>query len=166
MKFQYDFVLDTVTVRVNEALKGGSLPGSLKCENIRPIYKKVDPSIKRNIDQWIYYHFFKSLVIFKQAPKYFEPFFNETLSGFRKAHSTQYALLFGWGAGAGYYLLVCFFMFVFIRVFVFWSLMSCLFFEWVEHDSCCVCFFVYLFSLSPFPLTRSYWGIEIVVSVM
>ena len=51
VKFQCDFVLDTVTVRVNEGLKGGSLPGSLKCENIRPIYKKVDPSIKRNIDQ-------------------------------------------------------------------------------------------------------------------
>ena len=29
------------------------------------------------------------------------------------------------------------------------------------------CFFVYyLFSLSPVPLTRSYWGIETVVSVM
>ena len=116
MKFQYDFVLDTVTVRVNEALKGGSLPGSLKCENIRPIYKKVDPSIKRNIDQSIYYHFFKSLVIFKQAPNYFEPFFNETLSGFRKAPSTQYALLFGWGAGGGYYLLVCFYLYVCLLV--------------------------------------------------
>ena len=40
----------------------------------------------------------------------------------------------------------------------------CLFFEWLDHDSCCVCFRVYyLFSLSPFPLTRSYWDIEIVV---
>ena len=47
------------------------------------------------------------------------------------------------------------------------TLMSCLFFKSVEHDSCCVCFFVhYLFSLSPVPLTRSYWSIEIVVSVM
>ena len=64
--------------------------------------------------------------------------------------------------GSGYYLIV----FV-ICVFVFWSLMSCLFFKWVEHDSCCVCFFVcYLLSLSPVPLTRCYWGIQIVVSVM
>ena len=46
-------------------------------------------------------------------------------------------------------------------------LMSCLFFKRVEHDSCCVCFFVYyLFSLSLVPLTKSYWDIEIVVSVM
>ena len=56
---------------------------------------------------------------------------------------------------------------IFICAFVFWSVMSCLFFKWVEHDSCCVCFFVYyLFSLSPVPLTRSYLGIEIVASVM
>ena len=68
----------------------------------------------------------------------------------------------GGGTGGGYYLIV-----FFICAFVFWSLMSCLFFKWVEHDSCCVCFFVYyLFSLSPVPLTRSYWDIEIVVSVM
>ena len=33
-------------------------------------------------------------------------------------------------------------------------------FWWVEHDGCCVCFFVdYLFSLSLVPLTSSYWGI-------
>ena len=29
-----------------------------------------------------------------------------------------------------------------------------------------VCLVYYLFSLSPVPLTRSYWDIEIVVSVM
>ena len=68
----------------------------------------------------------------------------------------------GGGTGGGYYLIV-----FFICAFVFWSLMSCLFFKWVEHDSCCVCFFVYyLFSLSLVPLTRSYWGIETVLSVM
>ena len=67
----------------------------------------------------------------------------------------------GWFiSGCGCYLIVYFF----ICAFFFWSLMSCLFFNWVEHDSCCVCFFVYyLFSLSLVPLTRSYWGIEIVV---
>ena len=63
------------------------------------------------------------------------------------------------GAGRGYYLIV-----VFICPFVFWSHMSCLFFNLVEHDSCCVCFFVYLFSLSPVPLTRSYWGVKVVLS--
>ena len=66
----------------------------------------------------------------------------------------------------GYYLIACYFL-IFICAFVFRSLMSCLFFKWVEHDSCCVFFFVYsLFSLSLVPLTRSYWGREIGVSVM
>ena len=38
-----DFVLNTATVCVNKALKMGSFPDSLKCVNVRPIYKKVDP---------------------------------------------------------------------------------------------------------------------------
>ena len=71
-----------------------------------------------------------------------------------------------WVGGQGVGIISEFFAF-FICAFVFWSLMSCLLSKWVEHDSCCVCFFVhYLFSLSQVPLTRSYWGIEIVVSVM
>ena len=45
---KYDFVLDTVTVCVNETLKTGSFPNSLKCGNFRPIYKKVDPFDKNN----------------------------------------------------------------------------------------------------------------------
>ena len=39
---KYDFVLDTATVCVNEALKTGFFPDSLKCGNVRPIYKKVN----------------------------------------------------------------------------------------------------------------------------
>ena len=70
----------------------------------------------------------------------------------------------GGATGSRYYLIV----FSYWLVFLSFVLMTCLFFfKWVEHGSCCVCFFVYyLFSLSPVPLTRSYWGIEIVVSVM
>ena len=37
-----DFILDTC-VCVNEALRMGSFPDSLKCANVRPIYKKEDP---------------------------------------------------------------------------------------------------------------------------
>ena len=40
--------MDNVTVCVNEALKTGSFPDSLKCANVRPIYKKVDPFDKKN----------------------------------------------------------------------------------------------------------------------
>ena len=35
--------MDTVTVCVNEALKPGFFPDSLKWANVRPIYQKVDP---------------------------------------------------------------------------------------------------------------------------
>ena len=49
-----DFAMDTVTVCVNEALKTGSFPDRLKYENVRPIYKKVDPFDK---NQKVYYHF-------------------------------------------------------------------------------------------------------------
>ena len=71
------------------------------------------------------------------------------------------------GQGVGTISLFVFCLFAFICAFVFWSLMSCLFFKRVEHDGCCVCLCLYyLFSLSLVLLTRSYWAIEIVVSVM
>ena len=63
----------------------------------------------------------------------------------------------------GYYLIV-FFLLVLLHL-----ILSCpvSFFKWVEHDYCCVCLFVYhLFSFSLLPLTRSYWGMEIVLTVM
>ena len=65
----------------------------------------------------------------------------------------------GWG-DRGWVLSHRFFLLVLL------SFGLCLFFMWVVHDSCCICFFVYLFSLSLDHLTRSYWGIEILVSVM
>ena len=43
-----DFILDTVTICVNEALKTESFPDSLKCANVRPIYEKEDPLDKKN----------------------------------------------------------------------------------------------------------------------
>ena len=45
---KWDFILDTVTACVNEALKTGSFPYSLKCANVRPIYKKVNSFDKKN----------------------------------------------------------------------------------------------------------------------
>ena len=40
--FNCNFVLETGTVSENEPLKTGSFPDSLKCGNVRPIYKKMD----------------------------------------------------------------------------------------------------------------------------
>ena len=69
----------------------------------------------------------------------------------------------GGETGGGYYLIAVVFL---TWAVVFCSLMSSVsFFKWLEHDSCCVCFFVYyLCSLSLVSLTKSYWCIEIVVS--
>ena len=50
-----DFVLYTATACVNKALKTGSFPNSLKCANVRQIYKTVNPFDK---NQWVYYHFY------------------------------------------------------------------------------------------------------------
>ena len=69
----------------------------------------------------------------------------------------------GGGTGGWYYVKV-----FFTCAFVFCSLTSSVsFFKWLEHDSCCVCFCVCCFSsLSPVPLTMSYWGIENVEPAM
>ena len=65
----------------------------------------------------------------------------------------------GGGTGSGYYLIVCLFVFLSFGL-------SCPV-SFLEHDTCCVCFFVYyLLSLSLVPLSRSYWCIQIVVFVM
>ena len=45
----------TVTVFANKALKAGSFPDSLKCANVKPIYKKLNPFDK---NQLVYYHFY------------------------------------------------------------------------------------------------------------
>ena len=57
-----DFIQDTVTIYVNEALKTGSLPDSLKRANFRPIYKKEDPFLKRIIDQSVCYRFYQKFM--------------------------------------------------------------------------------------------------------
>ena len=70
-----------------------------------------------------------------------------------------------WGERlGGYYLIVCFFLLVLLPF-----VLSCpvSFFKWVEHDSCCVYFFVcYLLFLSPVHLTTGYWRVEIVLCLM
>ena len=66
------------------------------------------------------------------------------------------------GRRGGYHLIV----FVFSDVFDFSSFMSSVpLFRGLEHDGCCVCFFVFSwFSLFLVPLGRSYWCIETAVS--
>ena len=90
-----DFILDTVVVCVNEALKTGSFPDSRKCANVRPIYKKDNPFDKNYYRPVTILPLLSKVyerVIYEQTSYYFEPFFNEILCGFRRVHSTQHAL--------------------------------------------------------------------------
>ena len=73
----------------------GSFPDSLKCANVRPIYKKVDPFDKKNYRLVSILPLLSKVyerVIYEQASNYFEPFFNKILCGYRKAPSRQHAL--------------------------------------------------------------------------
>ena len=94
--------MNTVKVCVNEALTTGSFPDSLKCANVRPIYKKVNPFDKNNYRPVSTLPLLSKVyerVIYEQASNYFEPFSNEVLCGFRKAYSTQhpsFELLTSW----------------------------------------------------------------------
>ena len=75
---------------MNKALKTGSFPDSLKCANVRPIYKKDDPFDKKNYRPVSILPPLSKVyerVIYEQTSYYFD-----LLCGFRKVHSTQPAL--------------------------------------------------------------------------
>ena len=75
--------MDTATVCVKEALKTGSFSDSLKCANVRTIYKKKDPFDKKNyrpVSRLTVY----DRVIYEQASNYFQHFFKEILCGLEK----------------------------------------------------------------------------------
>ena len=67
---------------------------SRKCANVRPICKKWTLLIKRIIDQWVYYHFIKSLWkrYIRASVKFFWTLIQWNLRGFRKALSPKHTL--------------------------------------------------------------------------
>ena len=88
MKFQLTFlknvifVLDTVTVCVNEVLKTESFHDTLKRTNVRPIYKKENPFDKKNYRPVSILPLLSKVyerVVYEQASNYFEPFLKEIL---------------------------------------------------------------------------------------
>ena len=80
---------------VNEALKTGSFPNSLKYANVRSKYKKVDRFHKNNYRPVSILPLLLKVyerVIYEQASNYFEPFFSDILCGYRKVPGRQHAL--------------------------------------------------------------------------
>ena len=70
--------------------KWRSFTDSLTCANVRPIYRKEDLFDKKNYRPVSTLPLLSKVyerVIYEQTSYYFEPFFNELLCEFRKAHS-------------------------------------------------------------------------------
>ena len=73
------------TLSQYEALETASFTDSLKCANVRPIYKKEEPFDKKNYRPVRILPLLSKIyerVIYEQASNYFEPFSNEILCGF------------------------------------------------------------------------------------
>ena len=85
-----------LTDSINKAIRNNKFQDSLKLSNITPVYKNLDPSDKaiyRTISVLPLLSKVFQKFIYDQLCKYFEHFLTELLCGFRKAHSTQHALL-------------------------------------------------------------------------
>ena len=71
-------------------------PITLKNANVTPVHKKDDPTDKTNFQPVSVLPLLSKgfeRVIYNQLGKYMDTFLNKLLCGFRKAHSTQHALI-------------------------------------------------------------------------
>ena len=90
-----NFTFDKLTECVNDTLKNGKFPDSLKNATITPVYKKDDPTDKENyrpVSVLLLLSKIFEKVIYNQLQEYMDLLLNKLLCGFRKAHSTQHAL--------------------------------------------------------------------------
>ena len=74
----------------------GKFPITLKNANVTPVHKKDDPTDKTNFQPVSVFPLLSKgfeQVIYNQLGKYMDAFLNKLLCGFRKAHSTQHALI-------------------------------------------------------------------------
>ena len=89
-------ILIPITKCINKCILIKSFPEKLKIANVIPVFKKEDPNNKANY--WpitllpIISKIFES-VLSEQIEKFSDKILSPKLCGFRKGHSTQYALL-------------------------------------------------------------------------
>ena len=98
LKFVKNVISEPLSIIINQMLKSGIFPDSLKISNIVPLYKKNDDTNLSN---------YRPISLLPSISKIFEKFILEQLStyldnnnlihkhqyGFRKHHSTEYAAL-------------------------------------------------------------------------
>ena len=90
-----EFTFDVLTKCVDKFIETGYFPDSLKLANVAPIFKKEDPLDKSNYKLVSILSLLSKVyekVIYSQLSDYSGSFLNNILYGFRKAHSTHYAL--------------------------------------------------------------------------
>ena len=90
------FCFPELTNCINESLTNNKFPDTLKLSDITPVFKKLDRSDKANYRPVSILPLLSKVfekIMYDQLYEYIEHFLNQLLCGFRKAHSTQHALL-------------------------------------------------------------------------
>ena len=96
LKLSLESYLPKLTKIINDCFQNGCFPDELKLAEVIPIYKKGDNLLKGNYRPVsILSHISKIFerLAFNQISNYFESKFSTLLTGFRKNHGTQNALL-------------------------------------------------------------------------
>ena len=91
-----DTYLPIFTDIINSSIRNGTFPEQLKLPEVTPYFKKADPFDKvncRSVSLLSHVSKVYERIIFNQISTYFEPYISSFLTGFRKNHNTQYALL-------------------------------------------------------------------------
>ena len=91
-----DFYIPLLPKTLNTSLERGCFPNQLKLAQVTPVFKKEDELNKENYRPAnVLSHASKIFqrIVFNQMNLFFESTFSPQLTGFRKNHSTQYALL-------------------------------------------------------------------------
>ena len=89
-------ILIPITNCINKCISIKSFPDELKVADVIPVFKKEDPSNKANYRPISLLPIISKIferVLFVQIEKFSENILSSKLRGFRKGHSTQYALL-------------------------------------------------------------------------
>ena len=91
-----DTYLPIFTDIINSSIRNCTYPEELKLAEVTPLFKKADPFDKVNYRPVsLLSHVSKvyERIIFNQISTYFEAYFSNFLTGFRKNHNTQHSLL-------------------------------------------------------------------------